>query len=233
MAKERKPNGYWTKERVFEESKKYSSRYKFFQGNRVAYGIAAVNNWLEDMTWLPTPTIKPNKYWTRERVFEESKKYKGRNEFQKESNRAYHVAREKGWLDEMTWLKNYKDLDKDQVDCVYIYKFEEQHTIYVGRTVEKKRRAWSHENRTDDSVYKFLTENSLKCPEMEVIEDNLTLREGQEREAYWIEYYKSEGWTLLNKAKAGSLGSIGAGKWYYESCKEEASKYRTRSEFPF
>ena len=83
-----------------------------------------MNNWLEDMTWLPTPTIKPNKYWTRERVFEESRKYKGRNEFQKESNRAYHVAREKGWLDEMTWLKNYKDLDKDQVDCVYIYKFE-------------------------------------------------------------------------------------------------------------
>lgn len=40
-------------------------------------------------------------------------------------------------------------------------------------------------------------------------EENLTIEEGQEREKYWIEFYKKQGKKLLNKASAGSIGTLG------------------------
>ena len=42
--------------------------------------------------------------WTKEQVFEESKKYTSITEFQKKSNGAYTKALKNNWLDDMTWL---------------------------------------------------------------------------------------------------------------------------------
>ena len=55
------------------------------------------------MNWLhrPEPKIK----WTKELIFEESHKYKNRNEFSRKCSRAYSIARENGWLDEMVWFE--------------------------------------------------------------------------------------------------------------------------------
>lgn len=41
------------------------------------------------------------KKWTRETVFEESKKYSSRSEFKKMSSGAFRIAYMNGWLDEM------------------------------------------------------------------------------------------------------------------------------------
>lgn len=43
--------------------------------------------------------------WTKANVLEESKKYSSRTEFCKKSKRAYEIASQNGWLDEMPWLK--------------------------------------------------------------------------------------------------------------------------------
>ena len=50
---------------------------------------------------LGTMSIK----WTKSKVFEESKKYTYRYEFQQGCMSAYYVACKNGWLDEMTWLQ--------------------------------------------------------------------------------------------------------------------------------
>ena len=51
---------------------------------------------------------------------------------------------------------------------------------------------------------------------MEIIEDNLSVIEGQEREGYWVEYYREKGYNILNKIKtgkgSGSIGAIGRGR---------------------
>lgn len=50
---------------------------------------------------------KPKNYWKiKENVLEESKKFSTRTEFKKKSGNAYDSARERKWLDEMTWLSN-------------------------------------------------------------------------------------------------------------------------------
>ena len=94
----------WTRETVFEESKKYSSRSEFKKMSSGAFRIAYMNGWLDEMNWLIYPAPKPIK-WTKEAVFEESKKYSSINDFNLKNASAYTVARKNGWLDEMIWLK--------------------------------------------------------------------------------------------------------------------------------
>lgn len=94
----------WTRETVFEESKKYSSRSEFKKSNSGAFRIAYINGWLDEMNWLVHPAPKPIK-WTKDAVFEESKKYTFFSDFNRGSISAYEVARKKGWFDEMIWLK--------------------------------------------------------------------------------------------------------------------------------
>lgn len=43
------------------------------------------------------------KKWTKETVFEESKKYSSRSEFKKKKSGAFRIAYMNGWLDEMIW----------------------------------------------------------------------------------------------------------------------------------
>lgn len=94
----------WTKETVFEESKKYSSRSEFKRNKSGAFRVAYINGWLDEMVWLVHPVAKPVK-WIKEAVFEESKKYSTTNDFNLKNASAYTVARKNGWLEEMTWLK--------------------------------------------------------------------------------------------------------------------------------
>ena len=42
----------WTKENVFIESKKYSSRAEFKKNKSGAFSVAYKNGWLDEMVWL-------------------------------------------------------------------------------------------------------------------------------------------------------------------------------------
>ena len=229
-----KPRNYWTKERVFEEARKYNTKWEFGKGCGGAYKSAYKNGWLSEMNWFVKPNIVCNKKWTKERVFEEARKYQTRKILQINCNRAYNVARVNGWLDEMDWLEDGRlKLFTDKIDCVYRYLWEINKTVYVGRTINRKKRDKSH--RREGTVYKYALNNFLKIPQMEIIEDNLTIEEGLDREDYWVNYYKNNGYNVLNIAKTGktcgSLGAIKSGKWSKKNVFEEAKKYQTRTEF--
>lgn len=170
-------------------------------------------------------------YWEdKEKTFEESKKSSSRVEFYKNSHGAYVISKKNGWLDEMTWL-NRKNVYKDPVDCVYKYHFTKENAVYIGRTIYPELRDRQHRTREKDTVNRFSKENGVEIPEMEIIEEGLTVTQGAERENYWAEHYKNKGFTLINKQPCGSLGLMCRGKWSKEKCFEEAKKYKLRSEF--
>lgn len=101
MKSQRKPNGYWTKEKCQKEAKKYNSKSKFQKGNVSAYRNALNNNWLEDICPHMITKTKPKNYWTKEQCKIEASKYKSRADFQKSSNVAYTKSCKNKWIDEI------------------------------------------------------------------------------------------------------------------------------------
>lgn len=95
------PKGYWTKDRVFEESRKYKTRTEFEKGKQRAYQIARTNKWLDEMVWLQPKRKKI--YWSKEKVFNEALKYVNSYEFSLKCSGAYHSAKKNGWTKELQY----------------------------------------------------------------------------------------------------------------------------------
>ncbi len=222
----------WNYETCYEEAKKYKTRKNFQKGCQSAYKAAFKNKWIDDYTWFEQ-IAKPNGFWNYENCYNEAKKYSSRGEFKNENQYAYFAAHKNKWIDDYKWLKDIRfDLYKDKIDCVYVYEFKEQNSAYIGRTLVKRAKIRDKEHIYDlDSVSSFAKKHNIAVPQMKILETNLTIKEGAIKEEYWLKRYKENGWVILNKAKTGSIGSIGKGKWNYETCYKEAKKYRTSGEF--
>ena len=90
--------GYWTKERVLAEAKKYITRKDWSKNSRASYKSATRNGWLEEAT---AHMIKLHGYWNnKENVLADAKKYKTRSEWVKNSSGSYSSATRNGWLKE-------------------------------------------------------------------------------------------------------------------------------------
>lgn len=278
-----KPSGFWTYETCYEEAKKYNTRAEFSKKSQTAYQLARREKWLDDYTWFISEAT-PAGFWTYEKCYEAAKKYKTRDEFNKNDSKAFTAAYRHGWLDDYTWfkkkftwtyeaclsiakqfktkrefelghkgaytaavrygwikhfdwmVKNRVNVISENVDNVYMYYFEEYNAVYVGRTIDKKRRDREHVfNTNKDAVARFAMKHNIAVPSMIILEEKLTLEKGQEREDYWVNYYKEKGYNILNSGRTGvglgSLGSIAGIKWTKSKCFEEAKKYLSRKEF--
>jgi predicted GIY-YIG superfamily endonuclease len=169
---------------------------------------------------------KPNGYWTKERCVEEALKYKKRSEFHKKSQGAYFSARKNGWLDEICLHMGV--FGNILMRCIYVFEFSDNYA-YVGLTRHLKSRYNEHIKNIDGVVYKHMEETGLK-PKYIQLTDFMDEKEASIKEGEWEKIYKSNGWIILNIAKTGTLGGCYL-KWNYKSCKKEALKYQTRSEF--
>lgn len=230
----KRPSGYWTQNRCYEEAKKYNSKNDFHKKSFGAYKVALKNRWLDDYYWF-SETKKENNYWSYERCYNEARKFTSLVEFRKNSTSAYGSARKNGWLGDFTWLEKRAVSDKP-IYVVYRYYDEETNSVYVGLANNMKRRHKEHCNgvikrgeRRYDVVYKFFHSLRKDVPEPLILKDGLFADDAQNYEELFIEQYKNDGLTVLNLAKAGSLGA--GGKWTKDACYNEAKKYKTRSEF--
>ena len=71
---ENTPNGFWTKERVIKESKKYKTYSEFLKNSKGASQAANRGGYLTELVWLEKQ-YTPKGYWTEEKLLEESKNY--------------------------------------------------------------------------------------------------------------------------------------------------------------
>lgn len=128
-------------------------------------------------------------------------------------------------------------------DNIYVYLWEEFNTVYVGRTINPKLRHYQHRNRENEKTYKFSNEHHVEHPKMIIIENDLTIEEGVEREKYWIKYYiENTNYEVLNKTCGGQPGKKkihtddeikSRRKKYYQNNREKLLEYKKkyRSDF--
>ena len=206
-----KPNGYWTYDKAKEVASKFNQLKDFREDKkyRSVYGVINKNGWVELIEHMEHAR-KPNGYWTYESCKEAALKYKKRSEFCKsEDCTAYHMINQNKWVELLKHMKREMTL-KQRV--IYACEFPINNVAYIGLTCSIKRRQNAHLGKEKrygkivSSVYNFSVEygESMKfrvLTKKPIKEENASKSEG-----YYIEKYKNNGWVLLNKSKAGSLG---------------------------
>lgn len=219
--------------KCYELALKCKYRTEFYRYNHQAYRISKRNGWINDYTWFKSGVaIKGEEQvkWTYDACCEESKKYKSRSEFRKNSGSAYNRARSQGWLDKFTWLKpKIKESLKDFGEVYWIYGYFDfgNRTCYIGLSRDKGRHK-GHQRKDSngkfDSVMTYFNDKYGYLPEPVILEENLTADEARNKEAFYIQFFSERKYTIINKAKPGSLGGVSI-KWTKEACYEESKKY--------
>lgn len=102
LSRKKVANGFWTKERVFAEAKKYTERKDFIKQSPGAYNAAQKLGMMSELKWFPAP--KNAKKWNRESCYKEAQKYRSKTDFRKKSIVAYCIARDNGWLADYDWF---------------------------------------------------------------------------------------------------------------------------------
>lgn len=179
-------------------------------------------------------------YWgDKGRCLAESKKYRNKFDFERNSYGAYHSALKNGWLGEFFNDKQnvfYNDFT-EPIHCVYVYEIKDLNSCYVGRTSRIKVRDRQHRNgvirngiKEYDSLYKFCSSNGICIPMYKILSSGLTAIESQAEEERWLNEYKGHGWNVINKGAVGvGIGSLGSSvKWTYEKCFDESRKYKSK-----
>ena len=224
-------------EECFEKAKTCKSIKEFHDKYYSFYMSSRHHNIMSRFTWFATP--KATKY-TKDVCFNVAKKYKYLKDFREHSPSEYNKACKMGWLKDYNWLIRYipskVDIDLNNHSwCVYVYIIQEQY-VYVGLTLNIKRRHYEHTKRKTDKLFRFCKENEFSVPEYTILKDNLSAKDAQYYEDFYIKEYKNnKKYKVLNIGKTGTeKGSIGnfSGKiWTEESCIDLAMQCKTLKEF--
>jgi len=227
-----KPSKFWTKERVIDEGKKYNSKSQFQLNNSCAYYWAKKLNILDELSISYTAGRKgkPYGYWTEEQLAKEALKYNSRSEFQKKNPGAYSIATKKKIKDKICSHMTF--LGSRWERMIYAYEFSKSKKVYVGLTYNLEQRDRQHliceKHRINSQVFKF-KEQTKEIPVLVKISDYLILEDAIKLEHDTVEEYKRKGWTILNIAKTGNVGSHDLHS--KEDCRLEALKYKKRFHF--
>jgi len=212
----------WTKDLVHKIALDYKTRTDFFNNAQGAYLAAKKYGWFDEVTsHMTSPLIR----WTKEMIASEAKKYKTKEGFMKGSPKAADRARYyKIWEEVTSHMVPLGDLYNR---LVYAYEFSDNRA-YVGLTHDKDERDYLH--RIKGPIAKHINETGLQPVLKLITADYINAVDAQKVEECTIELYKKNGWILLNKAKAGSLGMCKR-VWTKEKVQDEANKYKRRVDF--
>ena len=216
---------YWTFDKVKQEAEKYNTKSEFSKVSPGAYASAQKFNWLDDVTNHMKP-VKGFGYWTFDKVKQEAEKYNTKTEFQKGSSGAYIVAKKNNWFDDVT--KHMGVVGNKFNRLIYSFEFPDK-SVYVGLTYNEKVRYSEHMRNISSAVYKYIKETGLK-PVFKKETHYLSQENAVRMEEYVEDWYRQNGWKILNVIKTGGLGGANI-IWTFDKVKQEAEKYNTNIEF--
>lgn len=207
----------------------YHTRIEFINNDKTAYSIALTRGILDKicahMEWL---SPREN-HWTKELCHIEALKYNTKKDFLEGNLRAYAAASSRGWMKDIcghmvprgNWVKRK----------VYVFVFSDGYA-YVGLTqdVERRKREHTSKGRKLSPVYKHIQDTRASF-EFKELTDWLPMDVAAIEEDKYIKQYANEGWKMLNRASAGSLGSSKHPFYTDERLKREIAKYKYYEDF--
>ncbi|MDB9982737.1 GIY-YIG nuclease family protein [Gammaproteobacteria bacterium] len=102
FSNDKKPNNYWSIERLRKEASKYDTRKEFKNCAASAYATAYRLKCLDEICSHMIEIKKPKGYWTFDRVREEALRYSSKSDFLKSAPNAYKACQRNNWFDDVT-----------------------------------------------------------------------------------------------------------------------------------
>jgi len=221
----RKSRGYWNLERLKEAAAPYSFRKEFRKNNCAAYTACERQGLLDICCSHMERLRKPDGYWTLEKLKMVAALYLSRKEFRKNNHAAYITCEKAGLMD--VCCSHMKRLGNLTKRCIYAFEWSNNYA-YIGLTYNVERRYSDHIK--EGPVCNHIKDFFHVGFKFTVLSDYMDQECAARLEAETIKTYEQNGWILLNKAKAGSLGSSHR-KWTKEKCAEKALEYKTKNKF--
>jgi predicted GIY-YIG superfamily endonuclease len=188
-------NSKWDVESLASEAKKYSTRTEFARSNSYAYACAMRQGILDQICGH---MVHRRQKLTPERVAQLAAACKTRSEFGKKHSPAYKKACDWGILDEV--CAHMAHIGNHAIRAIYAIEFSDR-SVYVGLTYNYDKRYSEHKNRKGlQKRFTSLTHYFRRFDEW------LPIEEAKKKEAETIDEYRKNGWTILNRAKAGAVG---------------------------
>jgi hypothetical protein len=222
-----KVNRSWTKEKCWTLAKSCKSKKEFISNHKGAYIFALRRGWKDEICSHMTPQFT---FWTKEKCKTEALNYKSRSEYSKGNGASYQFAMKQG-EDFMSLICSHMVIKGNQYKrMIYAYEFTDKY-VYVGLTYNEQKRKEEHLVDKRGPVAKHISMSGL-FPEYKKLEEYIDVEKAKELEQYHIDKYKKEGWLVINKTKAGALGTNDT-YWTKEKCKEIALHYNKKEDLRF
>lgn len=140
-----------------------------------------------------------------EKCKDEALKYKTKKDFYTTSPNIYATAIRKGWIDKI--CQHMDSVGNKYYRCIYVYEFKKEKSAYVGLTYDLHLRDNSHKTSKDSAVYRFCQNKNIGIPVPIRLTEYIPVSEAKIKESEYVEYYRNLGYTILNRAKTGGIGS--------------------------
>ncbi|MBQ0056643.1 MAG: GIY-YIG nuclease family protein [Bacteroidales bacterium] len=142
--------------------------------------------------------------FTFEECAKRAKKYNRRTEFDHGEDKRYaQCARKRGWFKEIT--SHMVRTGNRKKRCIYVATFSDNYA-YVGLTYFAKKR-WNAHLKDEESIIYSHVEATGLTPEFIQLTEYIPQEEASKLEGTYLSLYEDMGYTMLNRAPTGALGS--------------------------
>jgi len=135
--KKRLPNGYWTREKCLSQARKFKTVADWSRGCSGSRSSAQDNGWVQECSAHMTYEVRPDGYWTKEKVLVEARKYDTKKEWRASCKGSFRKAQDNKKLYEeavahMTPLKKPSNYWNEETCMENAKKYKTKKDWYKG-----------------------------------------------------------------------------------------------------
>lgn len=125
-----------------------------------------------------------------------------KKDFDNHSHSAWIAAKRNGWFDELAekyFKPKVKELKPSNRYMVYAFEIPSKHSVYIGRTMNLKKRIATHKwSPYGDAFNQYCEKNNIDFPEPIILQKDMEVEEAKEVRKKFISQYKADGWKIIN-----------------------------------
>lgn len=204
----------WTQDAILEAIQTCSSRDEFRKRYDQAYEQMNRHGWRHLLNYISPANHK----WTLSELETIARGYATRFQFRHENPLAYDAIRRNSWDHLIKDMPLYPPVENETpIWGVYRWYFPETNSIYIGLSMNLKRRINEELKYSSASPVRNHIDSTGSSYRISILHENLHSHEAAQYESTYIDQYRSAGYNVLNRMAGGGLGAYNMASTYQRS----------------